>query len=53
MKWPRCQSGHAMPELSRRGLSVAAISAVDIALWDILGKSLGCAGVEAARRPQG
>ena len=34
-------SGHAMPELSRRGVSVAAISAVDIALWDILGKSLG------------
>ncbi|MCA1440095.1 mandelate racemase/muconate lactonizing enzyme family protein [Ensifer sp. IC4062] len=34
-------SGHAMPELSRRGLSIAAISAVDIALWDILGKSLG------------
>lgn len=33
--------GHAMPELSRRGLSVAAISAVDIALWDIAGKSLG------------
>ncbi|MBX3532613.1 MAG: mandelate racemase/muconate lactonizing enzyme family protein [Rhizobiaceae bacterium] len=33
-------SGHAMPELSRRGISVAAISAVDIALWDILGKSL-------------
>jgi L-alanine-DL-glutamate epimerase-like enolase superfamily enzyme len=32
--------GHAMPELSRRGISVAAISAVDIALWDILGKSL-------------
>lgn len=33
--------GHAMPELARRGLSVAAISAVDIALWDILGRSLG------------
>ncbi len=33
--------GHALPELSRRGLSVAAISAIDIALWDILGKSLG------------
>lgn len=32
--------GHVMPELARRGLSVAAISAVDIALWDILGKSL-------------
>ncbi|KQV70397.1 mandelate racemase/muconate lactonizing enzyme family protein [Rhizobium sp. Root1220] len=35
------RTGHSMPELSRRGLSVAAISAVDIALWDILGKSLG------------
>ncbi|MBA3447441.1 MAG: mandelate racemase/muconate lactonizing enzyme family protein [Pseudaminobacter sp.] len=34
-------SGHAMPQLARRGLSIAAISAVDIALWDILGKSLG------------
>ncbi|WP_127520781.1 mandelate racemase/muconate lactonizing enzyme family protein [Mesorhizobium sp. Z1-4] len=33
-------SGHAMPELSRRGLTIAAISAIDIALWDILGKSL-------------
>jgi L-alanine-DL-glutamate epimerase-like enolase superfamily enzyme len=32
--------GHALPELSRRGLTVAAISAIDIALWDILGKSL-------------
>ncbi|MCT7377067.1 mandelate racemase/muconate lactonizing enzyme family protein [Chelativorans salis] len=34
-------SGHAMPVLARRGLTVAAISAVDIALWDILGKSVG------------
>ncbi|MBO6718260.1 MAG: mandelate racemase/muconate lactonizing enzyme family protein [Rhizobiaceae bacterium] len=34
-------AGHALPELSRRGLTIAAISAVDIALWDILGKSLG------------
>ena len=34
-------AGHAMPELSRRGLTIAAISAVDLALWDILGKSLG------------
>ncbi|PZQ95637.1 MAG: enolase [Cereibacter sphaeroides] len=33
--------GHGMPSLARRGLSVAAISAVDIALWDILGKHLG------------
>lgn len=33
-------AGHAMPELARRGLTTAAISAVDIALWDILGKHL-------------
>jgi len=32
--------GHAMPGLARRGLTLAAISAVDIALWDILGKHL-------------
>ncbi|NRB19742.1 MAG: mandelate racemase/muconate lactonizing enzyme family protein [Rhodobacteraceae bacterium] len=34
-------AGQAMPELARRGLTVAAISAIDIALWDILGKSQG------------
>ena len=34
-------SGHSMPELARRGLTVAAISAIDIALWDILGKADG------------
>lgn len=34
-------SGHAMPQIARRGVTIAAISAVDIALWDILGKSLG------------
>ena len=34
-------SGHAMPQIARRGMTIAAISAVDIALWDILGKSLG------------
>jgi L-alanine-DL-glutamate epimerase-like enolase superfamily enzyme len=33
--------GHAMPHIARRGVTIAAISAVDIALWDILGKSLG------------
>lgn len=32
--------GHPMPELARRGLTVAAISAIDIALWDIRGKAL-------------
>jgi L-alanine-DL-glutamate epimerase-like enolase superfamily enzyme len=35
------EGGHAMPQLARRGMTIAAISAVDIALWDILGKSLG------------
>jgi L-alanine-DL-glutamate epimerase-like enolase superfamily enzyme len=34
-------AGHAMPQIARRGVPVAAISAVDIALWDIFGKSLG------------
>ncbi len=33
--------GHAMPQIARRGMTIAAISAVDIALWDILGKHLG------------
>jgi L-alanine-DL-glutamate epimerase-like enolase superfamily enzyme len=32
--------GHVAPDLSRRGVTTAAISAIDIALWDILGKSL-------------
>jgi L-alanine-DL-glutamate epimerase-like enolase superfamily enzyme len=34
-------AGHAMPQIARRGISVAAISAVDIALWDIFGKAAG------------
>jgi len=32
--------GHALPDLARRGISIAAISAIDLACWDILGKSL-------------
>ena len=32
--------GHGLPQLGRRGLSISAIAGVDIALWDILGKSL-------------
>ena len=34
-------SGHAMPQMSRRGMTVSAISAIDIALWDIFGKATG------------
>ena len=33
--------GHVFPAMARRGISIAAMSGVDIALWDILGKSLG------------
>ena len=32
--------GHAFPVLGRRGLTMAAIGGIDMALWDILGKSL-------------
>ena len=49
--------GQPMPQLARRGLTVAAISAIDIALWDIQGKALGVpvwrllGGRKAARMP--
>ncbi len=33
--------GHVFPAMSRRGASISALSGIDIALWDILGKSLG------------
>jgi L-alanine-DL-glutamate epimerase-like enolase superfamily enzyme len=32
--------GHVMPDLARRGSSIAAVSAIDIACWDILGKAV-------------
>lgn len=33
--------GHVLPQLGRRGLSISAVAGVDLALWDLLGKSLG------------
>jgi L-alanine-DL-glutamate epimerase-like enolase superfamily enzyme len=34
------ERGHVFPALGRRGLSICAIAGIDLALWDILGKSL-------------
>ena len=33
--------GRGFPILGRRGISVSAMSGIDMALWDLLGKSLG------------
>ncbi|MDH3704702.1 MAG: mandelate racemase/muconate lactonizing enzyme family protein [Acidimicrobiia bacterium] len=38
--------GRTFPVLGRRGLSVSAMSGVDMALWDLVGKSLGAPVVD-------
>ena len=46
--------GRAFPVLGRRGLAVAAMSGIDMALWDLLGKSLDVPVVDlwgGPRRP--
>ncbi len=34
-------AGRVMPVLGRRGITVSAMSGIDMALWDLLGRSLG------------
>ena len=45
--WNRMHFALAL-DYARRGVLVAAISAIDIALWDLRGKTAGSAGVGAA-----
>ena len=45
------RSGRAMPVLGRRGLHVAAMSGVDLALWDLAAKARNCSVLELLGGP--
>jgi L-alanine-DL-glutamate epimerase-like enolase superfamily enzyme len=45
------RSGRSMPILGRRGLHMCALSGVDLALWDVLGKALGAPVLELVGGP--
>lgn len=45
------RSGRAMPVLGRRGIHVAAMSGVDLALWDIAAKARNCTVLELLGGP--
>ena len=45
------RSGRAMPVLGRRGIHIAAMSGVDLALWDVTAKSRGCSVLDLLGGP--
>lgn len=45
------RSGRAMPVLGRRGIHVAAMSGVDLALWDLAAKARNCSVLELLGGP--
>lgn len=45
------RTGRSMPILGRRGLHLCALSGVDLALWDLLGKSLSCSVLDLIGGP--
>ncbi len=45
------RAGRAMPILGRRGVHLAAMAGVDLALWDLLGKAHGCSVLDLLGGP--
>lgn len=45
------RSGRAMPVLGRRGIHIAAMSGVDLALWDLAAKAKNCSVLELLGGP--